>query len=105
MAAWPHLGRTNSDVFMQPFWHARIIHGPRVDLFLFLIPCALVSIEELLAMALVLRDRVTLKSILVPVVILFAVAFPLVGGVDRRHYQSLFLSEALAFLTQGTARL
>ena len=33
--------------------------------------------------ALVLRDRVTLESILVPVVVLFAVAFPLVGGVDR----------------------
>jgi len=34
-------------------------------------------------MALVLRDRVALESIFIPVVILLAVAFPLVGGVDR----------------------
>ena len=72
-----------SDVLAQPLRHTRIIHRPRVDLFLLLIPGVLVSIEELLAMALVLRDRVALKSILIPVVVLLAVALPLVGGVDR----------------------
>ena len=72
-----------SDVLAQPLRHARVIYRPRVDLFLFLIPGVLVSIEELLAMALVLRDRVALESIFIPVVILLAVALPLVGGVDR----------------------
>ena len=97
MAVQPHLCRAYSDIFMQPFRHARIIHRARVDLFPFLIPCVLVSFEELLAMALVLREPVSLESILVPVVVLLAVAFPLVSGVDRWHYRSLFLIMAKTY--------
>ena len=41
------------------------------------------TVEELESVALVLVDSAALEPILVPVVVLLAVALPLIGGVDR----------------------
>ena len=65
--------------------HVRIIKCPGFfGTFLF-VPGVLVAVEELLPMALVLHDLATFETILVPVMILLAIAIPFVRCVDGRH--------------------
>lgn len=73
------------DILMEPVGHIRIVDIPRLDKLLVMLPVVLVSIEEPKTMVLELVHGSTLEAALVPIVVLFSVAFPLIRGVDGRH--------------------
>ena len=78
-----------SEMLPEPVRHVRVICRPRVLFGFVLLPGALDTIEELLPMALVLDDGVAFESVLVPVVVVIAVAVPLLGSVDSRHARNV----------------
>lgn len=69
-------------ILFQPIWHMRIIDTPGLfNVFVF-IPMVFIAVKELLPVTLVLNNLISFKPVLVPVIILFTVAFPLVSCVN-----------------------
>lgn len=79
---------------MQPLGHIRVFRRPRIDLFFLSAPDVLITVKELRTMALELAHRIAVETVLIPVVVLFAVALPLVRGVDGIHRSVLKSSNA-----------
>ena len=73
------------EIFSKPVRHGRIINRPRLNLCFAFFPITLITIKELMPVALVFRHRPSLQAILITEVVLLAMTFPLIRRVDRRH--------------------
>lgn len=66
---------------MQPVRHTGSIECPRFFDMLVSLPIILLAVKELLAMTLVFYYLVSFKAVLIPVIVLLAVAFPFFRGI------------------------
>ena len=56
------------------------------------LPIVLLAVKELLAMTLVFYYLVSFKAVLIPVIVLLAVAFPFFRGIDSHSHLPFFIS-------------